>query len=194
MGFRVAVTGGIGSGKSTVCTALRAFGYPVYDTDIEARRLMHSDEAVIAAMIAEFGDGAYIDGRLDRAMIARCVFGSQERLLRLNAIVHPAVVADFVRWAEARDERLVFVETALLFESGLSAVVDKSIAVVAPERLRVERVMARDGVSEKEAYGRIRSQMNQEKLAAMCDYTVVADSVQPVLPQLERVVGELYFI
>lgn len=191
MSFKVAVTGGIGSGKSTVCKALRAFGYPVYDTDIQARRLMNSDGDVIAAVTSEFGAESYLDGCLNRPFVAACVFGSPERLLRLNAIVHPAVVADFIRWAAERDERLVFVETALLFESGLSEAVDRSIAVVAPERLRVERVVSRDGVTEKEAYGRIRSQMNQDELADRCDYTVVADSVEPVLPQLERIVGEL---
>ena len=174
-----------------VCKALRAFGYPVYDSDTEARRLMHSDEAVIAAMVAEFGAEAYTDGRLNRPFIASQVFGSPERLLKLNSIVHPAVVADFVRWAAERNERLVFVETALLFESRLCSAVDKSIAVVAPEGLRVMRVMSRDGITEQEAYGRIRSQMEQDKLASMCDYTVVSDQVRPVLPQLERIVGEL---
>lgn len=191
MGFRIAVTGGIGSGKSMVCKALCAFGYPVYDSDTEARRLMHSDEAVIAAMVAEFGAEAYTDGRLNRPFIASQVFGSPERLLKLNSIVHPAVVADFVRWAAERNERLVFVETALLFESRLCSAVDKSIAVVAPEGLRVMRVMSRDGITEQEAYGRIRSQMEQDKLASMCDYTVVSDQVRLVLPQLERIVGEL---
>lgn len=191
MGFRVAVTGGIGSGKSTVCKALRAFGYPVYDTDAEARRLMQSDESVVAAMVAEFGREAYADGRLNRPFIAGRVFGSPERLSRLNAIVHPAVVDDFDRWASGRDERLLFVETAILFESGLCSVVDRSMAVVAPERLRVERVISRDGVTEEQAYMRIRSQMDQDELSARCDYVVVADQVRPVLPQLERIVWEL---
>ena len=191
MGLKIAVTGGIGSGKSTVCKALSAFGYPVYDTDVMARSLMNSDVELMREIVAEFGDGAYANGQLDRAFIARQVFGSSERLARLNAIVHPAVVADVLRWASDRSERLLFVETALLFESGLDSVVDRSIAVVAPESLRIERVISRDGTTKEEVCRRMSSQMEQQELAARCDYTIVSDSVRPVLPQLERIVEQL---
>ncbi len=191
MSVRIAITGGIGSGKSTVCVAVRAMGYPIYDSDKEARRIMEEKHDIIAAMVEVFGPETYVNGHLNRRSVAEKVFSSPDKLQKLNSIVHPAVIADFSDWASRQNSRLVFVETAILFESGLDKAVDNIIAIIAPDELRIKRVVKRDGCTAEEAKKRIDAQMKQEKLAESADYVITADEVRPVLPQLESVLAKL---
>ncbi|MFI3320030.1 MAG: dephospho-CoA kinase [Rikenellaceae bacterium] len=178
--IKVGVTGGIGSGKSTLCHAFEVSGVPIYYSDREAKRLMSDDEVLREKIIAEFGAESYIESdgtaELNRPYLAREVFGSDARRESLNALVHPAVRADFDRWAEeqsANDIPYVIVESAILLDSEFVNHVDLSVGVLAPEELRLQRVVNRDGVSVEQVRERIAAQMSEEEMFRRCDYTVV---------------------
>ncbi len=158
--IRVGVTGGIGSGKSTVCRLFAERGVPVYDSDSEAKRLMGEDPSLRAALVEAFGDETFRDGVLNRRYLAATVFGDRRALARLEALVHPCVKRDFERWAAERTaEPYVVLECAILYESGMDAAVDRVVAVVAPEELRLVRVNARDGASAAEIRRRMAAQL-----------------------------------
>lgn len=172
--IRVGVTGGIGSGKSTVCRLLAERGVPVYDSDSEAKRLMGEDPMLRAALIEAFGSETFRDGVLNRRYLADTVFRDRERLGRLEALVHPCVKRDFERWAaEHAAEPYVVLECAILYESGMDAAVDCVVAVVAPEELRLMRVNARDGASAEEIRRRMAAQLSDDALRERADYTIV---------------------
>lgn len=155
----VAVTGGIGSGKSVVCRILSALGHEVYDCDSQAKRLMDTSVDIKMALCREIHPDAVVDGCIDRKLLSGIVFSNQDKLRTLNAIVHAAVREDIVRWASAYSlNGPIFVETAILYQSGLDQLVDEVWEVQAPEALRVERVMARNALTEAEVRARIRSQ------------------------------------
>lgn len=172
--IRVGVTGGIGSGKSTVCRLLAERGVPVYDSDSEAKRLMGEDPMLRAALIEAFGSETFRGGVLNRRYLADTVFRDRERLGRLEALVHPCVKRDFERWAaEHAAEPYVVLECAILYESGMDAAVDRVVAVVAPEELRFVRVNARDGASAEEIRRRMAAQLSDDALRERADYTIV---------------------
>lgn len=173
--IRVAITGGIGCGKSTVCAMLAERGVAVYDSDSEAKRLMNSSPELRRSIAGAFGERAYgDDGRLDRRYMASVVFSDDAARCRLNALVHPAVMADFDRWCaeHAQDEYVVF-ESAILFDAGLEGGFDCTVAVVAPLALRLERTCRRDSASPEEVERRIAAQMSDDELAARADCTLV---------------------
>ena len=143
--MKVGITGGIGSGKSTVCRLFAARGVAVYDSDAAAKRLMAGP--LRGAVEARFGAQAYRDGVLDRRYLAGIVFRDREALQALDAIVHPAVMRDFEAWAEAQQGDYVVLESAILFEAGLEKSVDRTVAVLAPEGLRIQRTRRRDGAA-----------------------------------------------
>ena len=171
--YKVGITGGIGAGKSTVCDLLRERGVAVYDSDSRAKQLMSEDVMLRAELIEAFGDAVYGASGLDRAYLAKSVFGNDEALRKLNAIVHPAVMRDFAEWAEVQEGDYVVLESAILFEAGLADRVDSVVAVMAPESLRLERAMARDGASRDEILHRIRSQMSDDERMERAKYAVV---------------------
>lgn len=171
--IKVGITGGIGSGKSTVCRLFACRGVPVYDSDREAKRLMAEDVVLQQAIMARFGEAAYVNGILDRKYLAERVFGDPQALAALNALVHPAVVRDFAKWAERQEGDYVILESAILFEAGLEGMVDRVVAVLAPEELRIERACRRDGASEEAVRRRIAVQMSDDELRRRADYTIV---------------------
>lgn len=154
---RIAIIGGIGSGKSVVSRLLTLMGYPVYDCDSNAKRLMDESEDIHRGLVDIFGPRAVAPDGIDRAYIASIAFNDAEKLSRLNALVHPAVLHDFDCWAR-RSGEIVFVETAILTESGMSKSVDAVWSVEAPLEVRVERVMARNAMSRDDVLRRISSQ------------------------------------
>lgn len=158
----IAVSGGIGAGKSVVSEMLRVMGYYVYDCDLNARRIIDTDTAIVDRIAREVCVDAVNDGKIDRKRLAACVFADAEALSRLNAITHRAVLEDLSEWVESRpvDESrpVVFVETALLIESGLDRIVDQAWIVTASEQVRIDRVMRRNGLTRAEVESRIRSQ------------------------------------
>ena len=184
---KVAICGGIGSGKSTVCRMFAERGVAVYDSDSRAKALMNDSAELREALIAEFGEECYADGSLNRPYLASKVFGSEEQLAKLNSIVHPAVKRDFLRWAEEQQSSYCILESALLFESGFDALVDKKVAVLAPQPLRVMRAMERDGASKEQIEARIKAQMGDDELMARCDFAIVNIHLEDV----EKDVAEL---
>ena len=171
--LKIGVTGGIGSGKSTVCRLFAARGIAVYDTDAAAKRLMAEDAALRRAIEARFGEESYQEGALNRPWLARQVFGDEAALQALNRLVHPAVIADFERWATEQQSAYVVVESAILYEAGLDQAVDRVVAVLAPERLRIERAMQRDGATEEQIRSRMAAQLSDEELHRRADVALV---------------------
>jgi len=187
--IKVAICGGIGSGKSTVCQMFAERGVALYDSDSRAKVLMNESEELRRALVAEFGEKCYADGALNRPYLASRVFGSEEQLARLNSIVHPAVKADFLRWAEEQEGDFCILESAILFESGFDAVVDKTVAVLAPLPLRIERAMARDGASREQIESRVKAQMSDDELVARADFAIVNIHLEDI----EKDVAELAY-
>lgn len=174
--LKVGITGGIGSGKSTVCRLFEKFGVPVYYADDRAKWLMNNQEDLKRALKREFGEAVYrTDGLLDRAYLAGIVFKNTTKLEMLNSIVHPAVFEDGQKW-QAEQEALgvayTLKEAALLFETGSYANLDKIVVVTAPEETRIKRVMDRDKATEEEVRARINKQMPQEEKEKRADYII----------------------
>lgn len=173
--LRVAVTGGIGSGKSTACALFAGHGAAVYDSDSAAKRLMTESEELRHRIVGLFGERAYgAGGALDRAYLASVVFTDDVARERLNGAVHPAVMEDFDRWCREREgEPYVIFESAILFESGLADRFDVTVAVVAPLNLRIERTCRRDSTDPAAVERRIAAQMSDDELAGRADCTIV---------------------
>ena len=188
--MKIGITGGIGSGKSTLCRLFERRGIAVYCSDAEAKRLMTDDAALRAAVAGRFGAEVYADGSLDRALLAARVFSDPEALADLDALVHPAVMRDFAAWADRQSGPYVILESAILFDAGLERHVDRSVAVLAPEELRVERACRRDAGSREQILRRIAVQLNDEELARRADHVVVnileAD-LEPAVAELDRI-------
>lgn len=165
----IGITGNIGSGKSTIAEELERRGYPVYYTDKEAKRLIMNNQQVKQQMIDLFGESIYSDNYYHTDIVAKQVFGNTEKLQQLNQIVHPAVRQDLAQWKGK------FVESAILFESGLDKLCQSIIVVVAPEEVRLERVMQRDHSSKEQVLARMASQMSTEELIQRADYSVDND-------------------
>ena len=188
----IAITGGIGSGKSYVSALLQAAGIPVYNTDNEAKRLMLSDEGIRQDLIALLGEGVYTDGTLNKPMLASYLFAGPENAARINAIVHPRVKADFRRWMEEQEgQEIVGLECAILFEAGFEDAVDAVVTVYAPEALRVERAMKRDGATEAQIRARIAAQMDDEEKCRLSDYIIYNDGSISLENQLSALVAQL---
>lgn len=187
--FKVGITGGIGSGKSTVCRLFAARGVAVYDCDAAAKRLMAEDEALKSAIAARFGTACYEGGVLNRTYLAEQIFGSDEAREALNGLVHPAVIADFERWAELQAGEYVVLESAILFEAGLEKLLDCVVAILAPKALRLERAMKRDGALREQIEARMATQLDDDTLCAKADLSLVNIFEE----ELEQQVQELDF-
>lgn len=188
--MKVGITGGIGSGKSTVCRLFARRGVAVYDSDSEAKRLMTESVELRRRIAEHFGAEAYAaDGGLNRSLLAARVFTDPQALADLNAMVHPAVMADFAAWAERQSGDYVVLESAILFEAGLEHSVDRTVAVLAPLELRLERTCRRDGCDREAVRRRMAAQMDDDTLCARADYTVVnirEEDLEPTVAELDR--------
>ncbi|RMF24535.1 MAG: dephospho-CoA kinase [Bacteroidetes bacterium] len=193
--LKVGITGGIGSGKTTVCRIFELLGVPVYYADERAKWLMTHDPELRHRIRERFGTEAYLpDGTLNRAFLAKQVFHDPEKLRGLNALVHPAVHADAARWHLEQSRKgasYTLREAALLFESGSYRHLDRMIVVTAPEELRIRRVMQRDGVSREAVRARMRHQWPEAEKAARADFLIQNDGEHLLLPQVLRVHRDL---
>ena len=187
--IKIAICGGIGSGKSTVCQMFAERGAAIYDSDSRAKALMNESASLRKALIAEFGEECYADGALNRPYLAEKVFGSAEQLAKLNSIVHPAVKADFLAWADMQEGDYCILESAILFESGFDALVDKTVAILAPLPFRIERAMQRDGVTREQIEARVNAQMSDDELVRRADFAIVNIHLEDV----EKDVAELHY-
>lgn len=187
--IKIAICGGIGSGKSTISRMFAERGAALYDSDSRAKALMNESEELRKALVAAFGEECYLDGALNRPYLAGKVFSSAEQLAKLNSIVHPAVKEDFQRWAEQQESDYCILESAILFESGFDALVDKTVAVLAPEPLRIARAMERDGAMREQVEARVKAQMSDDELVARADFAIVNIHLEDV----EKDVAELNY-
>ena len=188
--MKVGITGGIGSGKSTVCRLFAQKGIAVYDSDAAAKRLMQEDGALRRQWAGRFGEGTFRNGVLDRAYLAGIVFADPQALADLNALVHPVVMRDFDAWAARQEGSYVILESAILFEAGLEGCVDKTVAVLAPRELRIERTCRRDGCGADQVVRRIAAQLDDDALSARADYVVVnifEEDLEPAVVKLDRI-------
>ncbi|MBR4064287.1 MAG: dephospho-CoA kinase [Tidjanibacter sp.] len=192
--MRLGITGGIGSGKSVVCCLLAMLDVPIYDSDSRAKWLMNNSLLLRERLQERFGNDIFGEGGLQRKVLAERVFSDREALAALDAIVHPAVAEDFLSWAaerEAEGAEIVGLESAILFSSGFDKFVDRCVAVVAPDELRVARAAQRDRASEEQVRARIASQMPQSEVAERADYVVVNDEQSLLWAQVLRLIEEL---
>ncbi len=180
---RIAIIGGIGSGKSVVSRLLSLMGYPVYDCDSNAKRLMDESEDIHRGLVDIFGPHAVTPEGINRAYIASIAFKDAEKLSKLNSLVHPAVLHDFDRWAQQNGE-IVFVETAILSESGMSKSVDAVWSVEAPLECRVERVMVRNAMSREDVMRRISSQATTIPDEITSVTHLINDDSHALIPQI----------
>lgn len=181
---KIGLTGGIGSGKSTVAAVFKTLGIPVFDADSVAKQIMETDATVIAAVTAQFGEDAYINGKLSRAYIANIVFNDAYQLELLNAITHPATIRAFENWVLQQQAPYVIKEAALLFEAGTANGLDAIIGVTAPNVLRIQRVMHRDNVSRDMVIQRMDKQISDVIKMRLCDYVITNDDQQLLIPQV----------
>lgn len=187
--YKVGITGGIGSGKSTVSRILEECGVAVYTSDDRAKELMSSSPELRAKIIEAFGAEAYDGDRLNRAYLAQRIFNDPTALATLNSIVHPAVMDDFDSWAEQQSGSYVVLESAILFEANLDNRVDCVVSVLAPEELRIERAMQRDGASREDVVSRIANQISDDERTERSKYAIVnisLDDLQEDVEQLHR--------
>ena len=186
--MRIGVTGGMGSGKSYVCRLLEVhWGLPVYDCDLEAKRLITSSTTLRDHLRALVGPSVFdADGTLNKAVMGSFLFANDEHLQQVNGLVHPLVKADFLAWAQ-RQQGDVVVESAILVEAGMRDVVDYLIVVEAPEAMRIERAMQRDHATETQVCARIKHQLPSELLHRMADSVVVNDG-RDLMPQLKTII------
>jgi len=182
--LRIGLTGGIGSGKSTVAKIFEVLGIPVYYADAANRRLVNEDPQIIKNIIQNFGDKSYVDGKLNRAYIASIVFNNPDKLALLNAISHPATIEDANKWMQQQSSPYVIKEAALIFESGSAENLDLVIGVYAPAPLRIKRTMDRDKITQEEVKKRMERQINEELKMKLCDHVVINDEQQLVIPQV----------
>jgi dephospho-CoA kinase len=182
--LKIGLTGGIGTGKSTVAGIFKVLGVPVFDADSAAKEIMNTDAALREAIIKTFGDGAYTGTTLNRKYLAGIVFNDAFKLEQLNALVHPATIAAAEHWASQQKTPYTIKEAALLFESGSSAGLDYIIGVYAPQALRIKRVMDRDSVSREEVLARMSRQIDEDIKRKLCDFVVINDEQQLLIPQV----------
>lgn len=180
----IGLTGGIGSGKSTVAKVFETLGIPVYYADDAAKRLMNTNEKLKQEIIKHFGIESYKDGTLNRPYIASLVFTNKEKLRLLNSLVHPVTIEDSQKWVLQQISPFVIREAALLFESGANKGLDFVIGVSAPLPLRIQRVIQRDSLSKEEIEQRISRQMDEEEKLKKCDFLILNDEKQLVIPQV----------
>lgn len=182
--LRIGITGGIGSGKSTVAQIFNVLGIPVYSSDDAAKRLMNEDEELKNNIIKSFGEDSYSNGRLNRQYLAAQAFSDRNKTELLNSLVHPATIKDAAIWMETQTAPYIIKEAALIFESGSDKFLDAVIGVKSPLPLRIERTMKRNHVTAAEVEARIKLQMDEDEKMGLCDYIIVNDEQEMLIPQV----------
>ena len=184
--LQIGITGGIGSGKSTVCRIFSTLGVPVYDADSRAKSLMTTDGILMSQIKKEFGSLSFrSDGNIDREYLAQAVFQDKEKLAELNKLIHPRVAQDYERWVSNQENDYVLKEAALLFEAKSYQVLDKVILVHAPAEIRINRVLKRDPQRTRQQVEDImQNQMQDDEKLKLADFNIVNDESRLVIPQV----------
>jgi dephospho-CoA kinase len=182
--LRIGITGGIGSGKSTVARIFSVLGIPVYDSDSASKRLMAEDEEIKKRIIQSFGKESYLNGSLNRKYLSGLVFNDQKKIELLNSIVHPATILDAEEWVKKQNAPYTIKEAALIFESGSNKFLDFVIGVSSPLTLRIERTIQRGNITEAQVKARIKLQMDEEEKMRLCNYVIFNDEQEMLIPQV----------
>jgi len=190
--IKVGLTGGIGSGKSTVAEVFAKLGVPVYIADIEAKKMMNNDKELQKTLINWYGNEVIVSDEINRKFLAQIIFKDQNQLQKINNLVHPKVREDFLNWCK-KYSHLPFVieEAAILFESGSNLIMDKIIAVTAPLELKINRVMKRDNVLTDKVLDRMKMQMSDEEKMKLSDFVINNDEKILILPQILEICEQL---
>lgn len=186
-GMKLGVTGGIGSGKTSVCRVFNVLGIPVFSADPEAREIMDNDKGIIRRINSIAGKNLYINGSLDRIELAALIFNDNTLLEKVNSLVHPVVFDHFKRWEMDQTAPYVIMEAAILFESGASKLVDRIATVVAPIEERVERVIHRNSLSREQILERMRNQMDDDSMIKLSDYVIHNSENDMIIPAILKI-------
>ena len=189
--IKIGITGGIGSGKTFICHILENLGYPVFYSDQEAKKLMNENLDLIIKIKELLGYGAYLNGIINKSFIARKIFETPTLRNELNAIVHPEVYLAFEKWSKSQDSKLVFNESALLFETESYKRFDKTILITADICLKIERIKKRDLLDEIEIKHRMNSQLSDEIKLKLADFVIENNEDKLLLPQLIQFINQL---
>lgn len=184
MPLKIGLTGGLGSGKSTIAKIFQVLGIPVYFADAEAKRIMNHDTKLKAEIIRHFGESSYIDNQLNRQYLSSIVFDNKDKLALLNSLVHPATIRDSKEWINRQKTPYAIKEAALIFESGSQESLDYVIGVSAPAQLRIQRAMHRDQLTREQVLQRMSKQIEEVIKMHLCDFVIYNDEVKPVIPQV----------
>ncbi|NBX28790.1 MAG: dephospho-CoA kinase [Chitinophagia bacterium] len=185
--LKVAITGGIGSGKSLVCQVFKTLGIPIFNADAVSNQLVEHDTGLKASIIKLFGKEAYINNNYNRKYIAHIVFSQAEKLKALNELIHPKAIEAAKQWFEKQQTPYAIKEAAILFESKAEQDIDIIIGVTAPEQIRIERVMQRIGCSKDEVIKRMQQQMPEDEKMKKCNYIIHNDNVTALIPQVLQI-------
>lgn len=189
--IKIGITGGIGSGKSVISRILRLLNYPVYDSDFWAKELMNNNPNIQQALTKRFGHETYQNNTLNRPFLAKQIFNNEDARLFVNSIVHPIVSQHFLDWAENQNTELVFIESAILFSSGLDKIIDTTIFVDAPQQIRLQRAKLRDNSTDTAILARINSQSQEELYAKKHSNYIINNDNQLLIPQITTIIKEL---
>jgi dephospho-CoA kinase len=187
MALKIGITGGIGSGKTTVSKVFEVLGIPVYYADLEAKRLMNENEKLMEKIKYHFGKECYLNGRLNRKYLSNLVFNNENKLLLLNSIVHPVTLEDAEIWMQKQTAPYALKEAALIFESVSQQQLDYVIGVFTPLPLRIQRVINRDQLSREEVKSRMDKQMDEKIKMRLCDFVIKNDEQELVSPQVIKI-------
>lgn len=191
MSILIGLTGGIGAGKSVVANIFATIGIPIFNADIEAKKLMNEDIDMRAKLVAHFGSSLYQQGSIDKNYLSKIVFDDPFQLSVLNSIVHPFTIAAAKKWASAQQSPYAIKEAALIFEAGATEGLAKIIGVTAPLSLRIERVMQRDQCSQAEVEKKIKHQLSDTIKMKLCDFIILNDEQHMVIPQVLKIHEEI---
>lgn len=191
MKLKIGITGGIGSGKSTVAKIIEVLGFPVYYSDHEAKMLMNSSDEIREELNNHFGIDFYSEGQLNRKLLADKIFQNKEELNFVNQLVHPLVRQDFYLWSERQSSKIVFQESALLFETGNEKNFSATILVTASDELRIQRVMKRDNCSRASVLERMKNQLPESEKIAKANFVLYNNENESLIQQTLSVVKEI---
>ena len=186
-GIKLGITGGIGSGKTSVCRVFHVLGIPFFSADQEAKDIMDNDKSIIGRINSIAGRDLYKNGSLDRMELAAIIFKDNSLLKKVNSLVHPVVLDHFRRWELEQDAPYVIMESAILFESGASKLVDRIATVVAPVEERVERVINRNNLTREQVLERIRNQMDDDASIKLSEYVIHNAENDMIIPAILKI-------
>jgi dephospho-CoA kinase len=185
--FKLGITGGIGSGKTSVCRVFNILGIPVFSADQAAREIMETEDGIIRRINSITGRDLYSGGSLDRKELAALIFNNHALLEKVNSLVHPVVIDHFLTWEKLQSSLYVIMEAAILFESGASKYVDKIAVIIAPPDERLERVIQRSKLTKEQVLERMRNQMDDEERIKLSDYVISNSENDMIIPEILKI-------